>query len=54
MGATVIFAVGLADDVREMSPPAKLAGQVLAGTVLYFFGINMLFFHVPLAHTLSC
>ena len=39
------------DDVREMSPPAKMAGQVLAGTVLYFFGVNMLFFHVPLAQT---
>jgi UDP-GlcNAc:undecaprenyl-phosphate GlcNAc-1-phosphate transferase len=51
MAATVIFAVGMADDVREMSPPAKLAGQVLAGTVLYFFGVNMLFFHVPLAQT---
>ena len=31
IAATVIFAVGLVDDVREMSPPAKLAGQVLAG-----------------------
>jgi len=51
LAATVIFCVGFADDVREMSPPAKLAGQVLAGTVLYFFGVNMLFFHVPLAQT---
>jgi UDP-GlcNAc:undecaprenyl-phosphate GlcNAc-1-phosphate transferase len=51
LAATVIFCVGLADDVREMSPPAKLAGQVLAATVLYFFGVNMLFFHVPLAQT---
>ena len=51
LGATVIFGVGLSDDMREMSPPAKLAGQVLAGTVLYFFGIDMLFFHVPLAQT---
>ena len=51
LAATVIFAVGMVDDVREMSPPAKLAGQVLAGTVLYFFGVNMLFFHVPLAQT---
>ncbi len=49
--ATIIFGVGMADDVREMSPPAKLAGQVLAGTVLYFFGVDMLFFHVPLAQT---
>jgi UDP-GlcNAc:undecaprenyl-phosphate/decaprenyl-phosphate GlcNAc-1-phosphate transferase len=51
IAATVIFGVGLVDDVREMSPPAKLAGQVLAGTVLYFFGVNMLYFHVPLAQT---
>ena len=51
LAATVIFAVGLSDDLREMSPPAKLAGQVLAGTVLYFFGVDMLFFHVPLAQT---
>ena len=51
LGATVIFGVGLSDDLREMSPPAKLAGQVLAGTVLYFFGVDMLFFHVPLAET---
>jgi UDP-GlcNAc:undecaprenyl-phosphate GlcNAc-1-phosphate transferase len=51
LAATVIFGVGFSDDVREMSPPAKLAGQVLAGTVLYFFGVDMLFFHVPLAQT---
>jgi UDP-GlcNAc:undecaprenyl-phosphate GlcNAc-1-phosphate transferase len=51
LGATVIFGVGMADDLREMSPPAKLAGQVLAGTVLYFLNVNMLYFHVPLAGT---
>ncbi|HUB72116.1 MAG TPA: MraY family glycosyltransferase [Acidimicrobiales bacterium] len=51
LGATVIFAVGTVDDLREMSPPAKLAGQILAGTVLYLFGINMIYFHVPLAET---
>ncbi|MGC8627724.1 MAG: glycosyltransferase family 4 protein [Acidimicrobiales bacterium] len=53
VAGTVIFVVGLADDLKEMSPPAKLAGQVLAGTVLYFFGVSMLFFHVPLAGTVS-
>lgn len=51
LAATVMFSVGLADDVRELSPPAKLSGQVLAGTLLYFFGVSMLFFHVPLAQT---
>ncbi|MGH9105940.1 MAG: glycosyltransferase family 4 protein [Acidimicrobiales bacterium] len=51
VAATVIFAVGLADDFREMSPPAKLSGQVLAGTVLFFLGPSMIYFHVPLAET---
>ncbi len=51
IAATVIFCVGFADDVREMSPPAKLAGQVLAATVLYVFGVNMLFFQVPFTET---
>ncbi|HET9690446.1 MAG TPA: MraY family glycosyltransferase [Acidimicrobiales bacterium] len=51
VAATVIFAVGSFDDLREMSPPAKVSGQVLAGTVLYFAGISMLFFKVPLLGT---
>jgi UDP-GlcNAc:undecaprenyl-phosphate GlcNAc-1-phosphate transferase len=51
LAASVIFTVGIVDDLREMSPPAKLSGQILAGTVLYLFGINMLFFRVPFAGT---
>ena len=47
LGAAVIVAVGLVDDLREMSAPAKTSGQVLAGTVLYFSGLTMLFFKVP-------
>jgi UDP-GlcNAc:undecaprenyl-phosphate/decaprenyl-phosphate GlcNAc-1-phosphate transferase len=34
-----------------MSPPAKMSGQVLAGTVLYFFGVTMLYFRLPLIGT---
>ena len=30
LAATVIFAVGVIDDLREVSAPAKAAGQVLA------------------------
>ncbi|MGH9094402.1 MAG: MraY family glycosyltransferase [Acidimicrobiales bacterium] len=51
LGAAVIFAVGMADDLREMSPPAKISGQVLAGAVLYFSGVTMLFFSVPVLST---
>ncbi len=52
IAAAVIFTVGLVDDVREMSPPAKLSGQILAGTVLYLFGVNMLYFRFPFVGTL--
>jgi UDP-GlcNAc:undecaprenyl-phosphate GlcNAc-1-phosphate transferase len=51
VGAAVIFTVGMADDLREMSPPAKMSGQILAGTILYLFGVTMLFFRLPLVGT---
>lgn len=51
LAAGVIFAVGTGDDLRDMSPPAKMSGQVLAGTVLYLFGVAMLFFRIPFVHT---
>ena len=51
IGAAVIFTVGMVDDLREVSAPAKMSGQVLAGTLLYFSGLTMLFFRVPLVGT---
>jgi len=47
LAAVVIFAVGALDDVVEVSPPAKFAGQVLAGTVLYFLGVSMFYLRIP-------
>jgi len=47
VAATVIFAVGALDDLREVSAPAKAAGQVFAGSVLYLFGVTMFFFRIP-------
>jgi UDP-GlcNAc:undecaprenyl-phosphate GlcNAc-1-phosphate transferase len=49
IGASIIFAVGLADDLRDMSAPAKLAGQVLAGSSLALLGVTMFFLQVPFA-----
>ncbi len=43
-----IFAVGLLDDARDMSAPAKVAGQVLAASILYFLGVTLYWFKVPL------
>jgi UDP-GlcNAc:undecaprenyl-phosphate GlcNAc-1-phosphate transferase len=47
LGASVIFAVGLIDDYRDMSAPAKMAGQVLAAMVLVFLGVTMFQFKIP-------
>lgn len=49
VAATVMFLVGLVDDLREVSAPAKVAGQVLAASVLTFFGVTMFYFKVPFA-----
>ncbi len=48
VAAAAIFVVGLVDDLRDMSAPAKMAGQVLAASILYFAGATMTQFHVPL------
>ena len=48
-----IFAVGQVDDLREVSPPAKLAGTVLAGSVLSISGVSILFFRIPFAGLVS-
>jgi UDP-GlcNAc:undecaprenyl-phosphate GlcNAc-1-phosphate transferase len=47
ISAAVIFAVGMLDDVREVSAPAKVAGMVLAGGVLSLLGVTMFFFRIP-------
>jgi len=50
LAAVVIFGVGLVDDVRDISAPAKVAGQVLAASVLYYAGVTMYQIEVPLTH----
>ncbi|HET6793624.1 MAG TPA: MraY family glycosyltransferase [Acidimicrobiales bacterium] len=49
LGATVMFAVGVVDDLKEVSAPAKAAGQVLSATVLYFLGVTLFYFRIPFA-----
>jgi UDP-GlcNAc:undecaprenyl-phosphate GlcNAc-1-phosphate transferase len=53
LGAGVMFVTGALDDLIEVSPPAKLAGQVLAASVLWMFGVSMFYFRTPfnLFHT---
>ena len=45
--ATLAYLVGLVDDIREISAPAKLAGLVLAGSSLVIGGISIIQFRIP-------
>ena len=49
VAAIVILAIGMLDDLREVSAPAKVAGQVLAASVLGLAGVVMFYFRVPFA-----
>jgi UDP-GlcNAc:undecaprenyl-phosphate GlcNAc-1-phosphate transferase len=49
IGGGAIFFIGLVDDRIDMSPPAKLAGQVLSAMILYFAGDTMYWFKIPFA-----
>ena len=53
VAAAVMFVVGTVDDLWErrggVSPPAKVAGMVLSGSILSLFGVTMLYFRVPFA-----
>jgi UDP-GlcNAc:undecaprenyl-phosphate GlcNAc-1-phosphate transferase len=47
VAATIIYVVGFVDDIRGLSPPAKVAGTVLAGLALVQFGVVMYAFRLP-------
>ena len=47
LAAVVIVVVGVIDDLREVSAPAKIAGIVLAASVLVISGVSILVFRVP-------
>ena len=49
LAAGVMFLVGVLDDFRDMSAPAKVAGQFLAASVLYFAGATMFQLKLPFA-----
>jgi UDP-GlcNAc:undecaprenyl-phosphate GlcNAc-1-phosphate transferase len=51
--ALAITAVGLVDDLRALSAPAKTAGQVLAAGLLILNGVELLFFWFPTQGVIS-
>ncbi len=47
LASGVMVLVGVLDDLRDVSPPAKIAGQAFAGSLLSLFGTTMLYFRMP-------
>lgn len=50
-GIAIMFFVGLYDDYKNISPPIKLGFQIIAATLVIFFGGNTInFFRWPIAN----
>ncbi len=52
LGAGIIFLVGLVDDFKRISPTAKLIGEIVAASIVVFFGRNIDFFPIEIANIL--
>ena len=53
VGIAIMFAIGLYDDFKHISPPVKLVFQIIAATIVIFFGHNTIdFFRWPIANIL--
>lgn len=47
IGAFVIFALGVVDDLRGMKAPVKLSGQILAAGLVFLSGVKLEYFRFP-------
>jgi UDP-GlcNAc:undecaprenyl-phosphate/decaprenyl-phosphate GlcNAc-1-phosphate transferase len=47
IGAALMVGIGIADDLKGLSAPVKLAGQILAATTMTLAGVQVLFFWLP-------
>src|SRR5450755_421271 len=53
LGAAVITVVGALDDLYELPPPVKLAGQVLAAVIVVHFGVAVKAITLPFVGRLA-
>lgn len=51
IAAVIMITVGVIDDLREVSAPAKLAGIILSASVLVISGISLLVLRIPFQGT---
>ena len=47
VASAIIFVLGIVDDIRDVSPPAKVTGIVVAAVALVWFGVTMFQFRLP-------
>ena len=47
LAVIVVFATGFLDDIKDMAPPGKVTGVVVAGIILSYYGVTMFYFRVP-------
>ena len=47
VASAIIFGLGILDDIRDVSPPAKVTGIVVAAVALVWFGVTMFQFRLP-------
>ena len=52
LGATIVFALGVMDDIREMTARRKLAVEVAAAAVVYFWGVRITLLSNPFGETI--
>lgn len=52
IGTVMMYLVGLIDDIYDLKPYIKLAGQVAAALVVAFYGITIDFISLPMGATL--
>ncbi len=48
IGASLMTGIGIVDDLKELSAPVKLAGQIFAASIMTLAGVQVLYFWVPL------
>lgn len=48
IGALISFLLGVLDDSKQLSPAAKLIGQILAAAIVVFWGRNLEFFDLEI------
>ena len=53
LGILIMFSIGFIDDIKHINPPTKMLFQILAATLVIFFGNNTIdFFRWPIANIL--